>query len=168
MKHILLYSFLISSLFGFGQTQVWSDDFEATAGNWDLTIQTGVNDPNGNIWTISDDEGGVTPGNCAVNSNGNKTLHVTCQGASCGILGTGAVYYPGDNGLAGVPGNTNIRAALTAPINTVGKTQLVLDFDWMGVGTAEDFAVLEYSVDGGTTWNVIWTQTPGPVCAGGE
>lgn len=169
MKYILLYSFLITCLFTFGQTEVWSDDFESTAANWNLTLQTGVNDPNANIWKINDEEGGVIPPGCSVNANGNKTLFVGCQGASCAGVGTGAKYYPGDNGLGGVPGNTNIRAALNTAISTVGETQLELAFDWMGVGAAgADFAELEYSIDGGTTWTVLWTQIPGPVCGGGE
>src|SRR5690554_3360136 len=101
MKHILLYSFLISCLFSFGQTQIWSYDFENTSTDWDLTIQSGQNDANANIWAINDDEGGVQPGNCAVKTNGDKTLHVTCQGVVC-VGGTGAVYYPGDAGLGGM------------------------------------------------------------------
>ncbi|RYM32061.1 T9SS type B sorting domain-containing protein [Brumimicrobium glaciale] len=166
MRYVLLYSFLISYLFSFSQTQIWSDDFEATTANWNLTIQSGLNNPNSNIWEISDDEGGVLPPNCAVNSNNNKTLHVTCMGGDCGPLGSGARYYPGDMGGAN-PGNTNIRAALIAGISTVGETQLQLDFDWMGVGQANvDFAALEYSVDAGATWTVLWSQTPGPVCGG--
>ena len=171
MKHILLYSFLISCLYSFGQTQIWSDDFEATTANWNLAISTGLNEPNGNIWAISDDEGGVLPPGCSQNFNGDKTLHVTCQGVSCGFLGDGAVYYPGDNGGAGGggAGNTNLRAALNNGISTLSQTQLQLDFEWLGVGQAlTDFAVLEYSIDGGLNWSIIWTQAPGPVCAGGE
>lgn len=165
MKYVLLYSFLISYIFTFGQTQIWSDDFENTAANWDLTIQTGLNEPNGNIWAISDDEGGVLPPGCGVNFNGDKTLHITCQGASCGFLGDGAVYYPGDNGMGAGAGNTNLRAALTTGISTLTETQLNLSFEWMGMGQpGVDFAVLEYSIDAGATWNVIWTQTPGTAC----
>src|SRR5690554_6788081 len=169
MKYVLLFLFSTSYLFNFSQTQIWSDDFESTAANWDLTIQTGVNDANANIWNINDNEGGVIPPGCAVKSNGDKTLHVTCQGLPCGSLGTGAVYYPGDGGLGGMPGATNIRAALIVPINTTGEAQLELSFDWMGVGEAnKDFAELEYSTDGGANWNVIWSQTPAQLCQGGE
>src|SRR5690554_3164948 len=165
MKYVLLYSFLMSYIFTFGQTQIWSDDFENTAANWDLTIQTGLNEPDGNIWAISDAEGGVLPPGCGVNFNGDKTLHVTCQGTFCGFLGDGAVYYPGVNGMGVGAGNTNLRAALITGISTLTETQLSINFEWMGMGQAgADFAVLEYSIDAGATWNVIWTQTPGTAC----
>lgn len=169
MKHVLLFTFLMSYLFSYGQTILWSEDFEATAANWDLTLQTGVNEPNANIWAINDDEGGVLPPGCSVNTNGDKTLFVTCQGLVCTAIDMGANYYPGDDGLLGAPGTTNIRAALITPISTLGETQLELDFDWMGEGALNaDFAELEYSIDGGTTWNVLWTQSVGPLCGNGD
>jgi gliding motility-associated-like protein len=153
--------------FSYSQTLLWSDDFESTTTDWDLTISSGANDANANIWTISDDEGGVAPPGCGVATNGNKTLHVTCQGVTC--VGTGAVYYSGDGGSFGLPGITNKRAALTSPIITTGQTQLEIVFDWIGVGQANiDFAELEYSTDGGTTWNAIWSQIPGNICGGGQ
>ena len=167
MKYtLLLISILIYSI-GYGQSLLWSDDFEATAANWDLTLQTGNNDINANVWEISDAEGGVTPPGCGMANNGNKTLHVTCQGITC--LGTGAIYFAGDDGMLGQPAETNIRAALVAPVVTTGETQLELVFDWIGVGEANaDYAELEYSVDGGTSWTSIWSQTPGNVCGTGQ
>src|SRR5690554_3885329 len=114
MKYtLLLISILIYSI-GYGQSLLWSDDFEATAANWDLTLQTGNNDINANVWEISDAEGGVTPPGCGMANNGNKTLHVTCQGITC--PGTGAIYFAGDDGMLGQPAETNIRAALVAPV----------------------------------------------------
>ncbi|RFC54886.1 PKD domain-containing protein [Brumimicrobium aurantiacum] len=169
MRYILLCLLSMTYFSGMSQTQIWSDDFEATAGNWNLTIQTGQNDANANTWYISDEEGGVAPPGCGVNTNGNKTLYVGCQGAACAPLNPGANYYPGDNGMGGQPGVTNIQAALTTPISTVGETQLELEFDWLGVGEAGvDFAELQYSIDGGASWTTIWTQTPGPTCPTGE
>ena len=163
MKQILYIGFLFITSLSFAQTQLWMDDFEATSGDWDLTLTTGQNDSEANIWNISDDEGGVAPPGCGAASNGNKTLYVGCQGAVC--MGTGAAYFTGDNGAGSFPATTNIRAALTAPISTVGETQLEVVFDWIGVGqNGQDFAELEYSVDGGTAWNVIWTQSPGATC----
>ncbi len=167
MKKLITF-LLLSLTFGVSsQSQIWSDDFETTAGDWNIAIPTGTNDSDANIWVISDEEGGEVPPNCGTANNGNKTLHVSCQGAAC--LGTGAIYNAGDNGGGFAPSTTNLRAALTAPISTVGESGLELVFDWIGVGeAATDFAELEYSVDGGTTWNVIWTQSPGNTCGGGQ
>tara|TARA_B100000508_G_scaffold141091_1_gene146315 strand:+ start:44220 stop:46166 length:1947 start_codon:yes stop_codon:yes gene_type:complete len=167
MKKLLLVFFLSLSGLTYSQlVQIWNNDFD-TPSDWDLTIQTGQNDSDANVWVISDEEGGETPPNCGVASNGDPTLHVSCQGAVC--IGTGAIYNAGDNGLGFAPSTTNKRAALTVPISTVGETGLELVFDWIGVGQAgADFAELEYSTDGGTSWNVVWTQTPGNVCGGGQ
>lgn len=162
MKHLFfLISLILCYSYGTGQTLLWSDDFEATASDWDLTITPGTNGSEANIWEINDNEGGVVPPGCGTASNGDKTLHVTCSGAPC--TGTGAIYNKSSG--AGVDPITDIRAALTNPINTTSETNLELVFDWMGIGqTNQDFAELEYSIDGGLTWNSIWTQTPGTAC----
>lgn len=167
MKKTLLTIFsLLSIVVSAQQVQIWSDDFD-TSGDWNLSDLTGQNDSDANLWVISDEEGGVAPPNCGVAGNGDPTLHISCQGAAC--PGTGAIYNAGDNGLGIAPSTTNIRAFLTNSISTVGETNLELVFDWIGVGQAgADFAELEYSVDGGTTWNVLWTQAPGNVCGGGQ
>ncbi|HLV42400.1 MAG TPA: PKD domain-containing protein [Brumimicrobium sp.] len=169
MRQILFIIFTLFYSIGFNQTTIWTEDFENSLTDWDLSITIGAVHPNANIWAMSDAEGGVSASNCAVKANGNKTLHVTCQGMSCTAVGSGAVYYPGDNGLGGFPGDTEVRAALISPINTTGESQLEISFDWMGIGQANfDFAELEYSIDGGASWNSIWTQTPGALCGSGE
>ena len=167
MKYILLtISFLLCYSYGNSQTLIWSDDFETTASDWNLTILSGTNDANANLWKISDEEGGVTPPGCGVAGNGDKTLHITCQGPVC--IGTGAIYFAGDGGGLGFPGATDKRAALINPINTTSQVNLEFVFDWIGVGQAgQDFAEFEYSIDGGATWVPIWTQTPGNTCSPG-
>lgn len=92
------YVFLFALLPGsfFCQTTIWSDDFENPA-NWALNTSSGLNDLDANQWFINDAEGGVSSGNCGVASNGNKTLHIGCQGTWC--VGTGAIYNTGDGGL---------------------------------------------------------------------
>lgn len=167
MKKLLFVGFVIIGVTAIAQqTQIWNDDFDTPA-DWDISILTGQNDSDANVWVISDEEGGVAPTGCGVAGNGDPTLHISCQGGLC--LGTGAIYNAGDAGLGFAPSTTNIRAALTNPISTIGETGLELIFDWIGVGqNGTDFAELEYSIDGGTTWNVLWTQTPGNVCGGGQ
>ncbi len=151
--------------YGTGQTLIWSEDFENSASDWDLSLTPGTNGTEANIWEMNDNEGGVAPPGCGVANNGDKTLHVTCAGASC--MGTGALYTFG--GVPSVDATTDIRAALINPINTTSQSNLELVFDWIGVGqSGQDLAELEYSVDGGLTWNSLWSQTPGNTCGLGQ
>jgi len=162
---ILNFSYTVSS-----QTLIWSEDFQGGGANWDITIQSGFNATEANIWVMNDQEGGVAPPGCGVASNGNNTLHVSCAPAICSVVGaSGAVYFSGDASFGLYDATTDIRAAYTQAISTVGQTNLEFRFDWIGVGQANiDFADLEYSIDGGTTWIAVWTQTPGNTCAGGQ
>lgn len=163
---ITLISLLFLNHFN-AQNLIWDEDFQGAL-DWDITLEPGFNDPtNSNVWVISDDEGGVAPPNCGVATNGNNTLHISCQGMFC--VGTGAVYNSGDGGAGVFDATTDRRAAYTQAISTIGETDLEFRFDWIGVGQAgNDFAELEYSIDGGITWVVIWTQTPGATCGGGQ
>lgn len=155
---------MLNSNLSFGQTIIWSEDFEG-APNWSLSNSTGINASDANIWEINDTEGGVLPPGCGVGGNGNQTLHVTCQGTWC--LGTGAVYNAGDGGLGFYDATTNIRAQYNAAISTVGQTNLSLNFDWIGVGeTGDDFATCQYSIDGGATWVDLQTFSNGATCGG--
>ncbi|MCC5923763.1 MAG: PKD domain-containing protein [Crocinitomicaceae bacterium] len=168
MRIILAFcSFYFFFNFSNAQNLIWSEDFSGGTVNWNMNILSGFNgadDPN--IWVINDNEGGVVPPGCGVANNGNNTLHVTCQGLICNLLGaSGAVYNAG--GIGDV--TTDVRSAYSSPISTIGHTNLEYRFNWIGVGQANlDFAVAEYSIDGGTTWNVIWTQSPGATCLGGQ
>jgi gliding motility-associated-like protein len=167
MKYLLTIPFFLTMSYSFSQVLIWNDDFNGTAIDWDITLQPSPNDANANIWKINDEEGGVAPPGCGVAGNGNNTLHVGCQGAAC--IGTGAVYFAGDAGMSTFPAVTDIRAAYTVAIPTLGETNLEFVFDWIGVGQAgQDFAEVEYSIDGGTSWNVIWTQTAGATCGTGQ
>ncbi|MFM7466916.1 MAG: hypothetical protein ACKO2O_03320, partial [Crocinitomicaceae bacterium] len=93
--YILIAVTVFNYQYLFTQTTIWQNDFENPA-EWTLNVSTGQNDIDANLWVISDAEGGVAAGGCGVAGNGNKTLHVGCQGAWC--LGTGATYNAGDGG----------------------------------------------------------------------
>ncbi|MEX2483404.1 MAG: gliding motility-associated C-terminal domain-containing protein [Brumimicrobium sp.] len=163
MKYLaVFFSSLFLSVSIGQQTLLWDDDFETSSADWNITMQTGNNEADANVWKISDAEGGVAPPDCAEVNNGDNTLFIGCQGPSC--VETRAVYNPGD-GSSSVFVETNLRAAYTQPISTVGETDLEFVFDWIGVGeNGVDYAEIEYSIDGGVTWNVFWTQTPGATC----
>lgn len=166
MKKIYLTLLMILPVSVFAQTTIWSDDFE-TPSNWTLNTSTGLNDLDANQWFISDAEGGVASGGCGVASNGNKTLHVGCQGTWC--AGTGAIYNAGDGGLGFIYATTNKRSTYNSNISTIGYSNLTLKFDWIGVGQPNaDFAKIIYSVDNGTTWQDLQTLTGGTTCPNGQ
>jgi PKD repeat protein len=163
-KQLLFFSLLAFQ--AQAQTIVWSDDFE-NAANWTLNQSTGQNDADANQWYINDNEGGVAAGGCGTASNGNKTLHIGCQGSFC--LGTGAIYNAGDGGLGFIYATTNKRAVFTGNISTAGQSNLTLSFDYIGIGQANaDFATAIYSIDGGSTWQNLQVVTSGTTCGNGQ
>jgi PKD repeat protein len=146
----------------FGQSIIWSDDFENPS-LWTINVPSGLNEIDANLWVISDAEGGVAPGNCGVASNGNKTLHVGCQGTWC--IGSGAIYNTGDGGLGFIYATTNKRAIYANTISTVGYSNLNLKFDWIGVGQLNtDYATVIYSIDNGLTWSDLSAISGGSTC----
>lgn len=148
------------------QNVVWQDDFETPA-HWTLNVTSGANGLDANVWVISDAEGGVAPGGCGVASNGNKTLHVGCQGAWC--VGTGATYNAGDGGLGFIDAVTNKRALFASNINTLNTQNLSIEFDYIGIGQQGfDFGTVLFSIDGGLTWNNLQTIVPAQTCASGQ
>jgi PKD repeat protein len=165
------YYFLAALFFlivnnGDAQTTIWQNDFENSA-EWTLNISTGQNDIDANLWVISDAEGGVAAGGCGVAGNGNKTLHVGCQGTWC--VGTGATYNAGDGGLGFISATTNKRAVFASNISTLNSQNLSVEFDYIGIGQAnDDFGTVVYSTDGGTTWTNLQTITPAATCANGQ
>jgi PKD repeat protein len=165
------YYFLAALFFlivknGDAQTTIWQNDFENSA-EWTLNISTGQNDIDANLWVISDAEGGVAAGGCGTAGNGNKTLHVGCQGTWC--VGTGATYNAGDGGLGFISATTNKRAVIASNISTLNSQNLSIEFDYIGIGQAnDDFGTVVYSTDGGTTWTDLQTITPATTCANGQ
>ena len=167
MKSISIsFAFSFFSFFAFSQVVVWQDDFE-TPSNWVLNQSTGINGVDANSWFISDAEGGVAAGGCGVASNGNKTLHVGCQGSWC--VGAGATYNAGDGGLGFIDATTHKRAVITGNISTVNIQNLWLEFDYIGVGQAgADFGKVIYSIDGGLTWNELQQISSASTCGNGQ
>ena len=166
MKNYLLLIFFIQQLSFFAQNIIWQDDFENPAA-WTLNSASGANGIDANIWVISDAEGGVTAGNCGVAGNGNKTLHVGCQGAWC--VGSGATYNAGDGGFGLIDATTNKRAFTSTNINTMNTGVLNLSFDYIGIGQpGADFGNVVYSLDGGSNWSVLQVINSGTTCASGQ
>lgn len=166
MKNNLLLTILLVQVSFYAQNVIWQDDFENPV-TWTLNAAIGANGIDANNWVISDAEGGVAAGNCGVASNGNKTLHVSCQGAWC--VGSGATYNAGDGGLGFIDATTNKRAFTSANINTMNTGVLNISFDYIGIGQpGADFGNVVYSVDGGSNWSVLQAINSGTTCASGQ
>ena len=162
----LLSALLLMSTAAFAQTTIWSDDFENPT-LWTMNQSTGANDLDANMWYITDAEGGVAAGQCGVATNGNKTLHVGCQGTWC--IGAGATYNAGDGGLGFFASTTNKRTVYNSNISTIGNSNLTLSFDWIGIGAAgTDYCSVLYSTNGGTTWTSLQAMTGGTTCGNGQ
>jgi PKD repeat protein len=165
------YFFLAALFFlilknGDAQTTIWQNDFENPS-EWILNFSTGQNGLDANVWVISDAEGGVAAGSCGVAGNGNKTLHVGCQGQWC--LGTGATYNAGDGGLGFLDATTNKRAFIANNISTLNSQNLSVEFDYIGIGQAgDDYGTVIYSIDGGSTWINLQLITPASTCSNGQ
>ena len=131
----------------------WTENFSTPA--WTLNVPTGLNDPDANYFSISDDEGGgITPNlgaplSCGVATNGNNSLFITSG------FSFGAAYNAG--GFCVAPLNicvtTNTRAE-SPIINCTGKINITVDFNYIENGDATlDDAVLWYF--DGITWSVL-------------
>lgn len=166
-KFYFLLGFLFYiSINGTSQTAIWQNDFENPA-EWTLNSSIGQNGVDANSWVISDAEGGVAAGGCGVAGNGNKTLHVGCQGQWC--LGTGATYNAGDGGLGFLDATTNKRAFIASNISTINSQNLSIEFDYIGIGQAgDDYGTIVYSTNGGTSWTNLQTIAPSATCSSGQ
>lgn len=144
------YTVTVYSAGGVQWDTVYFETFDGTL-NWNLNTASGANGADYNYWVVSDAESGMNPGTCSAGNMGNKTLHIT----SVAQFLPGATYDAG--GLCGLlycPQTS--RTAASPPISTVGKTNLVLSFDFMGGGQGlTDNASLHISSNGGVSYNVL-------------
>lgn len=141
-------------------TNIYTQDFEGAHG-WTLNVSTGVNDAMGNIFTVSDAEGGMPVGDCGVALNGNKTLHVTAS-----LIGSGATYNAGGLCFIGWCVVSNVRAE-SPSFSTVGHSNVKLEFDYIANGDGlTDNASVWY--DAGTGWTVLTNSIKSNICGSGQ
>ena len=149
---------------GGGSMTLFEEDFDGNSGagsNWTTSPLNNITGPQGatpNLFYISDAEDGNAPGACGSAGSGDQSLHV---GADAVVGGDGgAAFFSG--GLCAFFGwcpETNTRS-FSNNINSTGFTGLNLSFNYIeqGDGTIDD-AIVEYSIDGGTTW-LLLVNTP--------
>ncbi len=146
---------------GASTATLYTQGFEGAHG-WTLNVSTGINGADPNFWKVSDAEGGVAAGGCGVETNGNKTLHVT----SVFSPNAGASYDAG--GLCGFffcP-QTNARAE-SPSFSTIGHTGTTLEFDYIANGDALlDNASVYYN--SGAGWQVLTASLKSTICGTGQ
>lgn len=142
------------------------EDFDgngSSTSNWitaPLNQNIGAQGAQANLWYISDQENGNAVGACGSGGGGNNTLHLS----SSTVGDLGAAYDTGcepgclvcDYFPAFCSYTSTDKRSQSQDISTVGYTNLVLDFKYMEAGQgAIDNATVEYSTDGGTSWNFL-------------
>lgn len=170
------FAIVLSCLFivSFAKAQIfWTEDFSAgsaargtsavgypgsSGGNWSQSI-LGAEGGSANNWYVSGEECGNAAGTCgSVCSNGDASLHISAVGGLCGTPDCGAAYDETSGANA-----TNKR--IESPnINTIGYGMLTLNFNYIAAQGDDGFTV-EYSCDGGTSWNTLTTPTATQCCS---
>ena len=167
---------LISSLFivQYASSQIfWTEDFSAgsaargtsavgypgsSGGNWSQSI-LGAEGGSANNWYVSGEECGNAAGTCgSACTNGDASLHVSAIGGLCGTPDCGAAYDETSGANA-----TNKRIE-SPDINTTGYGMLTLNFGYIAAQGDDGFTV-EYSCDGGTSWNTLTTPAATQCCS---
>lgn len=140
---------------------IFFEDFDGVA-PWKLNVASGPLGSEPNVWEISDDEGANSPPNCALQNNGNATLHITDPNNAAG----GAIYEKGGNCGTGPCPETNFRAESPA-ISTIGWSNLTLYFDAIanGDGMLDNFSVW---YNDGFGWNPLVVSVKTPTCGIGQ
>jgi gliding motility-associated-like protein len=165
MKWLSFLFLILYNLTSNAQSVFWQESFDPAPSNWSLNTFTGVNDPDANFWDISDLESGLAVGQCGTAGLNNQTLHIT------NTIGfpSGAAYNAG--GLCSIISvcvATNKRA-VTPDINTLGKSNITLSFDYIenGDGAMDNFS-LSYSINGGASWQSLADPTKSGLCISGQ
>jgi gliding motility-associated-like protein len=184
MKNIYLLFCILCSLALKSQTVFWGETFgigttcsnnqgtlangfNSSNGVWSINTSLGTNDALPNVWYISQTEGGQPVGSCGAGcldtaTITNRTLHIGAAqnsptyGTVCPTGDCGAIYDPGF-GLNQV--RTNVRAE-SPVISTVGKTGVILQFDYVLRGNKGD-SLNVWAFDG-----AVWVNLGVPVATG--
>lgn len=155
MKKLLLsFTCLLFGALSFGQTILFSDDFESGSGLWQLNGGSGTN-----TWVVNNTYLGFSglipdtpnqPG-AITNSPQSTYMHIT-NTTVCGGLSVCNANF--DTGSA-----SNQPTEITTAIDASGYTGVTLSFWYLCAGqTNTSFGTLEYTIDGGLSWVITGTN----------
>lgn len=168
---LLLFMLFILFLYESGAQTFYTENFNngctanclATSyAGWTVTDNVGGTTGSApNNWFISCAEEGVAPPGCGSSCVGDACLHI---GANAGAGGDQGSTY---NETGAV--NATYRRAVSPSISTVGRTNIVLQFDFIAYGSAscsEDRAQLHLSDNNGASWPVAYQFCLSSLCCG--
>lgn len=140
-------------------TVIFTETFEDGGTNWTLNNSNGTN-----IWDVNNSfAGGTCAGIGSVAATPNQPaavtgspqsnyLHIRATSTSPVTCGAGSVNFPPLAANFNGSQASNQTATLNNAIVTTGMSNISVSFYWLGDGDANDFAVLEYSTNGGAAW----------------
>jgi gliding motility-associated-like protein len=132
--------------------------------SWTVTSVT-AEGASANKWFVSCQENGNAAGTCGTGCAGDQSLHLgTLSNIFCSAGDCGAAYN-----ATGAPNVTDKRAE-SPLINCTGQFGITIAFNYMGKGQTctTDFCDLQYSTNGGTTWNNLQTCMVSTTCGSGQ
>jgi Secretion system C-terminal sorting domain len=163
MKHMLLTGMLGLSALSFGQTTLFSENFESGSGNWTLNGGSGNNQ-----WILNAEYVGFsgiindTPDQPSSFTGGVNSSYMHIHNTDiCGLLSVCNSNF--DTGSS-----SNQTVTMTTAVNTTGYNTVTLSFWYLCAGASGSaYGTVEYSTNNGSTWtstgtnyqNVsVWTQ----------
>ncbi|MDF2436261.1 MAG: hypothetical protein K0Q95_637 [Bacteroidota bacterium] len=132
---------------------------------WTVT-SVGAEGASANKWFVSCQENGNAAGACGTGCGSDQSLHL-------GSITAAFICPSGDCGAsynASGAANVTDKRAESPVINCTGKTGITLAFNYIGKGQSctTDFTDLQYSSNGGTTWNNLQACMVSATCGGGQ
>ncbi|OFY05803.1 MAG: hypothetical protein A2W94_01440 [Bacteroidetes bacterium GWE2_42_42] len=143
---------------------LFSENFESGISNWTINNSIGSN-----IWVRNNN---YTGGTCVVssipysvpsipnqpaavtNSPNSYYLHIQATNTNPVVCGSGSSspFPPLNANFNGSDLAANQTALINNTFNTTGLSNVNVNFYWMGDGDANDYCILEYSLNGGSSW----------------
>jgi len=171
----LLFFILFFSVKTFSQNIFWTENFNngctsncpansynSPNGQW-LVTDIGMQGFISNNWFVSCAENGNGVNNCSGPCNSSATLHIGEN--NWPNFDAGATYGKG----GGFQSTATNKRAESPLISTLGKTTITLSFLYIenGDGT-NDNGLVEYSINGGSSWNPLVNTSKTTVCGSGD